>query len=47
MIYEKIIKIGCIFFKMAAKMAAENYNHVSRSALLSYTDTNIVSIHIK
>ena len=28
--YVKIIKIGCTFSKMAAKMAAENYNHVSQ-----------------
>ena len=28
--YVKINNIGCVFSQMAAKMAAENYNHVSQ-----------------
>ena len=40
--YVKIIKIGCMFSKMAAKMVAENYNLMYLSSPFEYTDKQSV-----
>ena len=43
--YVEINNISCIFFKMAAKMAAENLNLIYFSSPFRYTDKQSVNSH--